>query len=256
MVLMIITSSQCGGTHQVPCRERARAPLHATALLRPQLLARVAAGNPDPDKLTCAGPTWLGGAHSTARVGRPPMAPRVWHQGLRRLQAARAEGRTCACAEAGRRTAGMATRHRRRPLGDGRRKRMPRKRQRRRGPRRGALRSCSARACLHRARQQRWAPPRTPAPCAAPCAGHRFSAAPAKYRRRDCVLAPGPRTAPRALPETVPLRGLLTDVLTCRAWRKEIEEEERKMDPDLRDSTQNIIDWVKCRLYLMSLPCF
>jgi hypothetical protein len=70
------------------------------------------------------------------------------------------------------------------------------------------------------------------------------------------VLAPGPRTAPRALPETVPLRGLLTDVLTCRAWRKEIEEEERKMDPDLRDSTQNIIDWVKCRLYLMSLPCF
>ena len=213
MVLMIITSSQCGGTHQVPCRERARAPLHATALLRPQLLARVAAGNPDPDKLTCAGPTWLGGAHSTARVGRPPMAPRVWHQGLRRLQAARAEGRTCACAEAGRRTAGMATRHRRRPLGDGRRKRMPRKRQRRRGPRRGALRSCSARACLRR-RQQRWALP--PASAA----------------------------------------GLFTDVWSRRAWRKQIEEVERKMDPDLRDSTQNIIDWVKCRLHLKSLPCF
>ena len=156
--------------------------------------------------------------HSTARVGRPPMAPRVWHQGsalfLRRLQAARAEGRACACAAAaGRRTAGRATRHRRRPLRDGRRKRMPRKRRRRRGPRRGALRSCSARACLRR-RQQRWALP--PASAA----------------------------------------GLFTDVWSRRAWRKQIEEEERKMDPDLRDSTQNIIDWVKCRLHLKSLPCF
>jgi len=31
-----------------------------------------------------------------------------------------------------------------------------------------------------------------------------------------------------------------------RAFRKQIEEEERNMDPDLRDSTTSVIAWVLC----------
>ena len=31
----------------------------------------------------------------------------------------------------------------------------------------------------------------------------------------------------------------------CRAYRKELEEEEAKMDADLRDSSKNMLDWVR-----------
>jgi hypothetical protein len=50
----------------------------------------------------------------------------------------------------------------------------------------------------------------------------------------------------------------------CRAFRKQIEEEEKNMDADLRDSAKNVLDWVYprdlglfCRsvIHFDSLPC-
>lgn len=76
MVLMIITSSQCGGTHQVPCQglimlARARAALPRCCCHRaapPATACLRAAGNPEVNKMACVGRR--GSAVRTAR--------RVW----------------------------------------------------------------------------------------------------------------------------------------------------------------------------------
>jgi hypothetical protein len=41
-----------------------------------------------------------------------------------------------------------------------------------------------------------------------------------------------------------------------RAYRKELEKEEAEMDPDLRDSSKNILDWVSCLAFApLRLAC-
>lgn len=65
--------------------------------------------------------------------------------------------------------------------------------------------------------------------------------APAR-RELACAAARTPAAPPPLLP-AFSSRAVDSGVAR-RAWRKQIEAEEQKMDPDLRDSTQNILDWV------------